>query len=358
MPILKNLQSFIGTSVFKWGASRTFNRLIFLALALLGILIFFFLFWYADLGEIISLISSLSVLSLLAVLGFIFVVFWLAAWRWQIILRGYGYEIKRSRLSGLVFRSAAISLIFPSFEISGETFKAFRLRQAEVSTPASFASVFFDYFIVLITNIVFGIGLLIFVFVNGLPGGRQAFVTGWPVLGLVFAAVSLYFILKKFFKRGWFSQLIIKSSPVIHYVDDKTLEDIKLFDFGISFFLKESKKYLALAFLTSFLGFLWEMGQIFLGLLFLGVEPQFLTVVIYYLAINFFNSVPVFGGIGFGEAGAFLAGSSLGIPDSTSLALVLLLRLKQLEIILIGGWLFIKDSLAGLSQKIKSSRSV
>ena len=168
----------------------------------------------------------------------------------------------------------------------------------------------------------------------------------------------LFMILKKFFQRGWFSQLIIKSSPVIHYVDDKTLEDIKLFDFGISFFLKESKKYLALAFLTSFLGFLWEMGQIFLGLLFLGVEPQFLTVVIYYLAINFFNSVPVFGGIGFGEAGAFLAGSSLGIPDSTSLALVLLLRLKQLEIILIGGWLFIKDSLAGLSQKIKSSRSV
>ncbi len=326
------------------------NRLIFLALALLGILIFFFLFWYADLDKVVSLIGSLPPLNFLAVLSFIFVVFSLAAWRWQIILRGYGYETKQTKLLGLVFRSAAISLIFPSFEISGETFKAFNLRRAEVSTPASFASVFFDYFMVLITNVVFGIGLLVFALARGFKD--QSLI--WLVLGLVFAAWSLYFILKKFFKRGWFSQLIIKSSPVVHYVDDKTLEDIKLFDFGISFFLKESKKYLAFGLLISVIGFLWEMAQVGIGLWFLGVQPDFLTVAVFYWAINFFNSVPVFGGIGFGEAGAFLAGSSLGIADSTSLALVLLLRLKQLEIIAIGGWLFIKDSLANFAVKQKA----
>ena len=335
------------SSIVKKFSGKAFNRLIFLALALLGILIFFFLFWYADFAKIIALITTLSPLKILAVLGFIFVVFGLAAWRWQIILRGYGYETKQSKLLGLVFRSAAISLIFPSFEISGETFKAFRLRQAEVSTPASFASVFFDYFMVLITNVVFGIGLLVFVMFHGL--GNRFLV--WPIVGLIFAAWSLYFILNKFFKRGWFSRLIIKSSPVVHYVDDKILEDIKLFDFGISFFLKESKKYLFQGFLVSVLGFMWEMAQIGIGLWFLGVLPDFLTVAVFYLAINFFNSVPVFGGIGFGEAGAFLAGSSLGINDSTSFALVLLLQLKQLEIILIGGSLFAKDGLVNFVGK-------
>ncbi len=337
------------SSIINKFSGRVFNRLIFLVLALLGILIFFFLFWYADLGKVISLIGSLPPLNLLAVLSFIFVVFSLAAWRWQIILRGYGYETKQTKLLGLVFRSAAISLIFPSFEISGETFKAFRLRQAEVSTPASFASVFFDYFMVLITNVVFGIGLLIFALSRGFQGQSSI----WLIWGLIFAAWSLYFILKKFFQRGWFSRLIVKSSPVIHYVDDKTLEDIKLFDFGISFFLKESKKYLTLGFLISVLGFLWEMAQIGISLWFLGVQPDFLTVAVFYLTINFFNSVPVFGGVGFGEAGAFLAGSSLGIADSTSLALVLLLRLKQLEIILIGVWLFIKDSVVNFARKNK-----
>src|SRR3990170_5137147 len=235
-------------SYFKRISSRTLNRLVFLGLALVGIVIFLFLFWYADLDKVFSIVKSLPVLGFLAILSFIFVIFGIAAWRWQIILRGYGYEQNFFKLLSLVFRSAMISLIFPSFEISGETFKAFRLKQREVSTPASFASVFFDYFMVLLTNIFFGICLLFFVIFNGFRQNSLAF----PVLGLVLAGASLFFIFNKFFKRGWFSQLIIQSSPVVYYADEKTLEDIKLFDFGISFFLKESKKYLFQGFLVSF----------------------------------------------------------------------------------------------------------
>jgi len=47
--------------------------------------------------------------------------------------------------------------------------------------------------------------------------------------------------------------------------------------------------------------------------------------------------VPVFGGIGFGEAGAFLAGASLAIPDAQSMALMALLRLRQVVILVVGG---------------------
>jgi len=329
--------------------SKFVNRAAFIFLFLLGVLILGVLIWYVDFREIVSALGRLSAWQIGVVLSFIFIVFLIAAWRWQIILRGYGYEIKQSKLFGLVFRSAAISLVFPSFEISGETFKAFRLRRHEISTPASFASVFFDFFMVLIANVVLGIGLLIYVFFRG-PQDESMI---WPIIGLLLAGASLFLILKKFFERGWFSKMIVESSPVVHYVDEKTLEDIKLFDFGISFFLKESKRYLFSGLFVSLLGFLWEMAQIFLGLYFLGQRPDFLTVAVFYLAINFFNSMPVFGGIGFGEAGAFLAGTSLGVPDSTSLALALILRVKQIEILVIGAWLFGKDGLFAFLKKGK-----
>ncbi|MEW5805614.1 MAG: lysylphosphatidylglycerol synthase transmembrane domain-containing protein [Patescibacteria group bacterium] len=327
-----------------WFSSRVFNRIVFVLLAVLGLSLFILLFWYADFNQIIKAISSVFWLNLAAIFGFVFLVLGLAAWRWQLILRGYGYKKSLANLLGLVFRSAAISLIFPSFEVSGETYKAIRLKKTEVSTPAAFASVFFDYFAVLFVNIFFGAGLLAYVALVGFQHHSLLIFGSGMVLFIAF----LILLLRKFFQRGWFSEMIVKKicsvNPVVCYTDEKTLEDIKLFDYGISFFLKESKTYLVKSFLVSILGFVWELAQIWLVLLFLGVWSDFLMVAMFYLAINFFNSVPVFGGIGFGEVGAFLAGASLGISDSTALSLVLLLRLRQLVVILIAGWLFVQDN--------------
>jgi uncharacterized protein (TIRG00374 family) len=222
-------------------SSKVLNRVSFAVLALIGLCLFVLLFWYADFGKVLNLIASIHWLNLAAVLGFVFIVLGIAAWRWQVILRGYGYKKSIADLLGLVFRSAAISLIFPSFEVSGETYKAIRLKKVGVSTPAAFTSVFFDYFSILVVNIVLGAFLLAYVAFSGFQTRPLLIFGGW----LVLIAFSLLMVFKKFFKRGWFSDLIIKKacsvSPVVCYTDEKTLEDIKLFDYGVSFFLKESK---------------------------------------------------------------------------------------------------------------------
>lgn len=331
--------------IFSWLRGRTFNRFLFTLLAILGLALFFLLFWYVDFDEVIRVISLVRGWRLIVVLSLIFVVLGIASWRWQLILAGYGYKKSLVKLLGLVFRAAAISLIFPSFEVSGETYKAISLRKFGVSNPAAFASVFFDYFMVLLVNIVLGLGLIVYIILVGFR-----FSSLIPLIsGAVILVIMLVLVLRKFFQRGWFSELMIRRlcsiNPVVCYTDEKTLEDIKLFDYGVSFFLKESRSYLIKALGVSLLGFLWELGQIWLILTFLGREADFLMVSWFYLVINFFNSVPVFGGVGFGEAGAFLAGASLGVSDSVALSLVLLLRLRQLMIILVGGWLFIQDSL-------------
>lgn len=328
---------------------QNFNKLVFVILAVLGFLVLWAIIDYVDPDQVLKVVSDLSFGEVVFILSFVFVIFGIAAWRWQNILRGYGYEKNFFHLLGIIFKSSAISLILPSFQVSGETYKAFALKRHEVSVPASFASVFFDYFIVLITNLVLGVGLLIYVLQSGFSGG----LTGGAILGLCLVFSSLFFVLRQFFRRGWFSGLILKTSPVVHYASEKTLEDVKLFDFGVSFFLKESRFYLIKAFLISFLGFIWEFCQIGLILYFLEVPFSFLSISVFYLAINFFNSIPVFGGLGFGEAGAFLAGASLGISDVSSLSLSLLLRLRQAEMLIVGFWLMAGEHFGGLSRQVK-----
>ncbi len=121
-----------------------------------------------------------------------------------------------------------------------------------------------------------------------------------------------------------------------------------MFDYGVSFFLKESRRFFVFSALLSALGFVWELTQVFLLLNFLGVQASGLIVALFYLSIYFFNGVPVFGGFGFGEVGAFVSGSFLGASPELSLSLALLLRSRQLVALFVGGAVFILHELKEL----------
>lgn len=324
-------------------SSRFWNRFVFGFLALLGILLFFVLFSYIDIANVFKVLDSLSIRQGVAVGGFIFLTLFISAMRWKMLLLGFGYKKDLYTLIKISFKAAAISLVMPSFEISGETFKALELKKKNVSVPASFASVFFDYFIVMVVNIVLGALLVLFVVSRGFLKG--IWVAGFSVLVLS----GLFLFLRRFFKKGWFSSFIIKCLPV----DEKTIEDVKLFDYGISFFIKESRRFFVFGVALGVIGFWWEVTQVALVLSFLGVELTPLAVSLFYTGIYFFNSVPVLGGIGFGETGAFAAGAMLGVPDPVSVSVVLALRVRQILSLVIGGMFFIFDEIRDLDRREK-----
>ena len=316
--------------------TKTANLIVFAVLAIIGLTLFFVLSWFSDFQTISSVISQIKPLYFIALVSFAPIILTIACLRLQVILKGFSYDFKFSELLRISFQSSLISLIIPSFEISGETYKANKLKSKGVSTPASYATVFFDYLIVSFTNILGALGLLIYVFTTGITE-----IPGWSIAISVLMILISIFLVSRFLTRGWFSKFVSKLIPM----EEKTIENLHLFDYGVSFFVKESKKYLISAIILSLLGFYWEILQIELALWFLGIPHNFLMTLVFYLGISYFNSVPVFGGLGFGESGAFLAGSALGIEKAYSLSLMLVLRIKQIVILIIGGLIFLREFL-------------
>ena len=322
--------------IIEFFKTKTANLVIFAVLAIIGLALFFVLSWFSDFQAISSVISQIKPLYFIALVSFAPIVLTIACFRLKTILKGFGYNLKFSELLKVSFQSSLISLIIPSFEISGETYKANKLKDKGVSTPASYATVFFDYLIVFFTNFLGAFVLLVYVLTKGITK-----ISWWLIAIFVLLILVSIFLASRFLKRGWFSKFVSKLIPM----EEKTIENLHLFDYGVSFFVKESRKYLILAIILSILGFYWEILQIELALWFLGIPHNFLTTLVFYLGISYFNSVPVFGGIGFGESGAFLAGSALGIEQAYSLSLMLVLRIKQIVILIIGGLIFLKEFL-------------
>ncbi|KKU10895.1 MAG: hypothetical protein UX65_C0006G0012 [Parcubacteria group bacterium GW2011_GWB1_46_8] len=318
------------------------NRIVFLALCSMGIGALWYVGRQVDLINIGTAIKTLSFLQILSLLVFVFGIVFISAVRWYIILRGFGYRESLWRLMKRITKASAVSFVVPSFEISSETFKGMELQRHGISVPASFASVFFDFILILIVNIGGGSLLLLHVLFQGL------FRAEWAFAGACVVLVSCFFLLRRILKPGTLSRFLVKCIPL----NEKSVEAVQLFDYGLSFFVKESRKYLILASLITVIGFVWELAQIFLILSFLGVHPSVTQVFVFYLVIYFFNGVPAFGGLGFGEAGAFLSGSILGVPDHISLSLAVLLRARQIIILVLGGSFFmvtaIKEALAKL----------
>ena len=312
------------------------DRVIFVLLACAGFGLLFIMGWYAGMAKIVGIVSALPFSRFALLVGFMLIVYTLATARWLLILRGYGYSLSWFKLFATLFKAATVSMIFPSFEISGETYKAYQLQKLGVSKPAAFASVFFEFFAIFIINAVGGLLVLGYVMIQG-----------WRSFSLVGVASTLAFIalavalFVKVSKPGWFTAMVKKSIPL----RDSDLEAVGLFDYGISFFLRESRPYLIAAIAVTCVGFVWEVAQIGLVAWFLGIPTDPVTIAVLYVGVGLFNSVPVFGGIGFGEAGAFLAGASVGIPDVQSLSLMFLLRVRQIAVLALGSINFIRDAL-------------
>ncbi len=318
------------------------DRLIFAALALLGFGLLFVIAWYAGAAKIAGVISAVPLWQFASLFGFAIVVYAIATMRWLLILRGYGYTIPFFRVFFMLFKAATVSLVFPSFEISGETYKAFQLQKFGVSKPAAFAAVFFEFFTIFLVNAAGGLVVLAFIMVQG-----------WRTFSLVgFASTILFagaalFLFKKFSRQGWFTAMVKRSIPL----QDEDVEAVGLFDYGISFFLHESRRYLIAAALVTVAGFSWEIAQIGFVARFLGIPTDALTVAVLYIGVGLFNSMPVFGGLGFGEAGAFFAGASVGVGDAQSLALMFLLRVRQLFVLALGALYFIRDALSSVVRR-------
>ncbi len=106
---------------------------------------------------------------------------WLSCWRWQIVLRSYGYLIPISNLLSDYFAGMFVSIFLPG-SIGGDVYRVYRVNQTIKDPEVSLASVFLERFAGLAA--VFALALL------GLPPAFRI-VGRWDIILLFIVCVGL-----------------------------------------------------------------------------------------------------------------------------------------------------------------------
>jgi|GEM_PF-2572107 len=272
----------------------------------------------------------------LAIMSFPLLSFAIASLRWKFIIRSAHGDASFLKLLSWEFMGQSVSLIAPSFTVSGQAAKGLLFKKSGVASAVAFGSVGFDAFVRLIAILALTFVLLAIVLIEG-ADSVQALEALWLVALGCIAALFLWGFLRR---GGRISGLLFKFLKL----RSGTREEIHELDKILERLLR-SRRLVAIAFLISAIGFLWEIAQVAIVLHFLGLPLRALSSIGVYLGMAISGVIPVPAGIGFKEAGGTFAGAHLGIGGLYGLTAILLLRLRDLSTLLAGGILFLRERL-------------
>lgn len=303
-------------------------------LSAIGILLFFLLLRRMGLSRLKEMSMLLSPWETVLIFLFPLLTFLIAAFRWKVIFSAAGEAIGLWKLWRWTFSGAALSLVVPSFDLSGQTAKAVFAKKSGVAEGIAFGSVFLDAFVRAVNNLVFTLFLLVAVPLFGTLS-KERIVSVWIVGGTLFILLLLW----EFLRRGG---VLARLLFWLFQPRGETLSNVRLADTYLRNFLRNGRLvFFALA--ISVLGLFWEIIQIALVLSFLNVKFTVVMPFAIFLGEAIPGTLPVPGGIGFKEAGVSFAASSFGLGSALGLATILLLRLRDIATLLLGGFFFARE---------------
>lgn len=317
-----------------------FRKLFIIFLSITGILLLWLLFRTISFQEIIVFTRSLKLWQIFVIAAFPVATYFLAAFRWHIILSGLGAKIKFSKLWQWSFVGAGVSLFAPSFDLSGQTAKAFLFKEELPRPGVAFASVYIDSLLRLVTNVSLAFLVLLLLVFDGVESGEGNLVL--VSLGLFLLVIYLFWW---WLRRGGLLSLILIS---FFQPKGSVREEIQEVDRAFKAFLEDSPRVFSVLGISA-LSFLWEILQLAAILYFLTpLETKSLTG-LFFPAVGLFigmiipGSLPVPGGIGFKEAGAVIAGVLVGLGGTLGITAAILLRIRDLMVVLLGGFFFLRE---------------
>jgi len=303
-------------------------------LSLFGIFLLWILIQAIGVKDVIRAVSALSWWQVMVIAIFPLLTYFLGALRWRLILRASATKINLIKLWQWTFYGAAVSLVAPSFDISGQTTKGFLLRRAAGHDAVAFGSVFLDSLVRAVNNFSWTFIFLALALIFG-SASSQNLLLFWILAAMLVLIAFTWDLLRR---GGAVSQLLIR----LFRRREETHVEIRELDRFFQKFLQRKK--LVIGTLTiSFAGLFWEVTQIMIVLKFLGVAGGVLPAIGIFLGEAIPGSVPVPGGIGFKETGAALAGAYFGLGGGVGLATMLFLRLRDLATLLVAALIFLKN---------------
>ena len=311
---------------------KTVNLIVSLTI---GILLFAAVLGYYGVGSLLDIYQNINLIYLLPYLVFTFVVFFINAWRLDVVLGAYNekagfWSLLRQNIAGW-----AVSAVTPSAKIGGEPLKVYMLKKENnIGWRNGSSAVLMDKFIELFGSLFFGLlGLFVLFLVPGISITIKLIVAVVMLISFSVLAVVYYMTVKG---KGPFTNLftILRFYRISRFKKLKGM--VKDIENKMAIFFIHHKK----EFLLGFIGYIiygcatyWEFK--FLLLMF-GIDLGFFELIIVVVVWGIVNLVPVPGALGFHEvtqSGLFEVMQGSG---STGLAFTLLVRLRTLFFIILG----------------------
>lgn len=265
--------------------------------------------------------------------------FWAATYRWKIVLSGEGIDTQFWTLLKYKFIVFSINYFTPTARLGGEPLKILLLKKQRIKSSKSFASIVVDNFIGMgFDAAVAAIILITIVFTTAtFPSYvKELFLmTGLTSLAIVTAA---YFVLIKKGRSAFSYFLEIAGRLTGTYKQRFFLvlhEKVAKSEFYMREMLAKKPKTLFLALFYAALSWPLTLLQYKLALLTIGFDASLVQILLSIVILSFTALLPIPAALGVQEAGQFSAFKLFSANPHTGIALSLVLRIKDLILLLI-----------------------
>ena len=257
--------------------------------------------------------------------------------RWLVLTQAMQLPVKFLELLRLRQAGQLISFVTPGPQFGGEPLQVYWLwRNFAVPGHAAFLAVGLDRFYELWIN--FAVLLLA---VLSLLLSRSVSFVNWHIIAL--SLLGLILLMGLF---AWF--VLHKPQRIRNWIDRATKrwhdhERLQSIDAHLSQLneslqrvINNQKPALGVALVLSLMAWVGIIGEFWLLLSFVDVPLNLATFIFLFTVVRLAFLLPLPGGVGSVEAGLFWAFQSTGLPMSAAAALIILMRLRDIVVLLIG----------------------
>jgi uncharacterized protein (TIRG00374 family) len=301
---------------------------LWIALLVVGILLFIWSFRSVPIGEILKVLASLNLWKIFILLLLNFAILLIAPLRWWLILKTKKQEVPYLPLATYRQAAAAISYFTPGQNFGGEPVQVLALRNRhKVPTSIALASVTLDRVIELIVNLIVLIFGIAIVTGSGIITGMELRNPLAFALGFLFGLV-LYLI---FLRSG--SRLI---NWLLKRYKGKFVSGLKAAEDQLGELVRDHPVLFLEGLLCSALVWAGLFYEFWLALDFLGLRMDLSQLVLVVTAGRVALLAPTPGALGALEASQMLAVQALGFDPAFGLGLGLLIRARDVLFALVG----------------------
>jgi uncharacterized protein (TIRG00374 family) len=327
------------------------KALVFFLLLLVGIAVFAYVIYQTGISNITDALVRVTVLQMILFFSVSLLNFAFLTFRWWIVLISHGHSVSFWFLFFSRMVGYSVSYLTPVAQVGGEPFRIYLLNERKgVSLKESASSVIIDK-IFEIASLLFFLGCGVFIIL------LRGFLSPKTEVLLVLLLVVSVFLLFHFFVRivngaGYFSSLFrfFRLSKIrrIAHLEEKIVHT----EHFISHFFKNSKFFvLPVCIGISAVCMSITVLEHYMLAQFLGISMSFLTLFLIATLPTIAYILPVPGGFGMLEGGYSSVFMLLGFQPAAAIAMVLLIRMRDLLFVLIGllsashhgFWLLIKS---------------